>query len=119
LVISRMQVGAVLAIAVMGITGLSSQVRAVDGVKANNTDALNLPTSWVGTAPDNTGNAIFNNVVTGATSAAQGANLTWAGIVVADPGGAIAITGANVLALGANGIDMSAATQNLTISGGS
>jgi len=44
-----------------------------------------------------------------------GANANWAGIKILDPAGLVTISAGNALALGASGIDMSLATNNLTI----
>ena len=93
--------------------------RAGTITKTNNTDNLNLTTSWVGgVVPGPLDVAKWDSTVTGANSVALGANSSWAGILIANPGGAVAITPGNTLALGTNGIDMSRATQNLTISSG-
>lgn len=93
--------------------------RAGTITKTNNTDNLNLTTSWVGgVIPGPLDVAKWDSTVTGANSVALGANSSWAGILIANPGGAVAITPGNTLALGTNGIDMSRATQNLTISSG-
>jgi autotransporter-associated beta strand protein len=92
-----------------------------DVFKANNTDALNLTTSWSSVAVPGTNDvAVWNNTVTGANSTVLGANnLSFGGIKIVNPGGAITIgtnaSGTN-FSLGTLGVDMSAATQNLTIS---
>ncbi|MBP7950307.1 MAG: autotransporter-associated beta strand repeat-containing protein [Verrucomicrobiales bacterium] len=100
---------------------LALQAYAGDVTKDNDTDALNLTTSWVGgVAPTNADVAVWNNTVTAANSTAYGANLDWAGIKITNPGGTVTIgtTGATEnLTLGASGIDMSTATQNLLLNG--
>ena len=84
--------------------------------KANNIDALNLTSSWVGgLVPGATDLANWNATVTGANTVALGANASWGGISVVDPGGSVQITGAETLTLGNLGIDLSLATQDLTI----
>ena len=91
---------------------------AQDVVKANNADALNLPTSWTGgVVPTSANVAVWNSTVTAANAPALGGSLAWQGIRVANPSGAITIanTAGATLTLGSSGIDMSAATQNLTI----
>ena len=91
---------------------------AADVVKANNTTALNVGTSWVGGAVLGTSDvAVWNSTVTGANTSVLGADLSWQGIRIANPGGAIVIgaVATNTLTLGSAGIDMTAATQNLTI----
>lgn len=103
---------------------LSSSARGgVDRIKADNTNNLNLPSSWTGSAtPDIYNMAVWTNTVTGANSTVLGGNVTWNGIRIANPGGAVTIGAGNTLTLSAGqagtSIDMSAATQNLTIQSG-
>ncbi len=109
--------------ATLGVTGntLNLIVSANPSiVKANNTNNLNLGTSWVGgVAPAATSTARWNNTVTAANTCALGAATTWGGITIDNPAGAVTIsnTGGHSLTLGSNAIDigMSAATANLTI----
>ena len=85
--------------------------------KANNTDDLNLITSWSGgVVPTPADIAWWDGTLLGANSVLLGANLSWGGISITNPGGAVTIGAGNTLTLGTSGIDMSAATQNLTIS---
>jgi autotransporter-associated beta strand protein len=87
-------------------------------VKANNTNNLNLGTSWVGgAAPNAVTTATWNNTVTTANTTVLGADVTWAGISITNPGGAVTINAGNTLTLGANAndINMSSATANLTL----
>jgi fibronectin-binding autotransporter adhesin len=109
-----------IAAAVVGITGLSvvSTAGADSRVKADNADALNLPTSWVTAVPTAADIAVWNSTVTGANTVALGANLTFGGLQIVNPGGAVTLAAGNTLTLGAGGIDMSAATQNLTLNAG-
>jgi autotransporter-associated beta strand protein len=84
--------------------------------KANNADALNQPTSWVGgVVPGPADTASWDAVVMGANSTALGAPLSWQGIQISNPGGAVSIAGADTLTLGTAGIDMSGSSQDLTI----
>lgn len=89
-------------------------------VKANNTNNLNLGTSWVGgVAPAPTSTARWNNTVTTSNTCALGAAAVWGGIAIENPGGPVTITnaGAFPLTIGSNAMDigMSAATNNLTL----
>jgi autotransporter-associated beta strand protein len=95
-------------------------LRAATIVKTNDTDSLNLPTSWTnGVVPGIYDQAKWDANVTGPNSVALGANANWAGIVIANPGGPVTITAdGNILTVGTNGIDMSKASQNLKISSG-
>jgi autotransporter-associated beta strand protein len=87
--------------------------------KANNTDALNLTTSWsLGTAPTSTDVALWDSTVSAANTVLLGADTSWQGIKLTSPGGAVTISAGNVLTLGSAGIDMSSATQNLTLASG-
>lgn len=103
--------------------GLSSS-RAVANINLNqilfakqdNTDALNLGTSWVGSAAPGADNvALWNRTLIAASSVALGTDRSWHGLRIADPGGLVTIPTGNTLTLGASGIDMAAATQDLTI----
>lgn len=86
-------------------------------IKANNTDALNLTTSWVGGSVPGTDNvAVWDSTVTAANTVSLGADPSWQGVRIANPGGLVTIGTAGTLTLGSAGIDMSAATQNLTLS---
>src|SRR4051812_17128725 len=88
-------------------------------VKDNNVDNLNLTTSWVGgTVPGAADVALWNSTVTGPNSVLLGTNLTWAGLQLTNPGGPVTIGAGNTLTLNGSGIDMTAATQNLTINSG-
>jgi autotransporter-associated beta strand protein len=94
-------------------------MRAGTIVKTNNTDNLNLTTSWVGSVvPGPLDVARWDSTVTGANPVALGADTSWGGILIANPGGAVTIGAGNTLTVGTNGINMSGATQNLTISSG-
>lgn len=86
--------------------------------KANNTTALNLTGSWVGgVVPTSVDTALWNSTVTGANTVALGANASWLGLTISNPGGNVTIgTTAATLTLGINGIDMSASTRDLIIS---
>lgn len=95
-----------------------SQLVAADLIKGNNTTDLNLAGSWVGGAPlTNLDTAVWDSTVTAANTVNLGANLDWFGIRISNPGGAVTIRHAanQTLTLGAGGIDLSAATQNLTL----
>ena len=100
----------------------SPSARAADRTKLNNTINLNLAGSWSGGVPDFGNMAVWTNTVTGANSAVLGGDVIWQGIRIADPGGAVTIGAGNTLTLGAGqagiSIDMSLATQDLTIQSG-
>ena len=83
--------------------------------KANNSDDLNLLSSWATGLPTTGDVTQWNDVVPGANSTVLGADLSWQGIRIVNPGGPVTIGGANTLTLGASGIAMATATQNLTI----
>ena len=84
--------------------------------KQDNTEVLNLGTSWSGgTAPGANNVALWNRTLLAASSVALGADRSWHGLRIADPGGLVTLPGGNTLTLGASGIDMAAATQNLSI----
>jgi autotransporter-associated beta strand protein len=85
--------------------------------KADNSDNLNLTTSWTsGGVPGANDIALWNSTVTGASSTLLGSDLAWQGLLVANPGGPVAIGAGNTLTLGRSGIDLGTTTQGLTIS---
>ncbi len=95
---------------------LASVATAANLTKANNANNLNLTTAWTGgVVPGAADIAVWDSTVTGSVSNSMGASLSWSGVRISNPGGAITI-GANTLTLGVDGIDMSAATQNLSMS---
>jgi len=87
--------------------------------KANNTDNLDQPTSWTGgVVPGTIQSALWSNTVTAANTVSLGADTTWASMIIKDPGGLVTINAGNTLTLGWAApldIDMSAATQDLTL----
>jgi autotransporter-associated beta strand protein len=84
--------------------------------KANNATALNVGTSWSGgTVPTATDVAVWDSTVTTANSVLLGGNLSFGGIRISNPGGAVTIQSGNTLTLGSSGINMSSAAQNLII----
>lgn len=90
-----------------------------DITKDNVLDNLNLGSSWVGGAAPGTGDiAVWNNTVTGPITNLPGADLSWGGIRITNPGGAVAIGAGNILTLGSGGLNMSTATQDLSIGSG-
>jgi len=86
--------------------------------KDNNTDDLNLGSSWVGgTVPGASDVAVWDGTVTSASSTLLGQDLSWAGIQVnSTAGGNVTIGGAaNTLTLDASGISVST-NRTLTLS---
>ena len=94
--------------------GLIVASHAADRIKQNNALNLNDPGSW-DTPPGVSDVGLWGATVTGANTVALGADLSWDGIKVASPGGLVTINAGNTLTLGTAGIDMSAATANLTM----
>src|SRR5262245_33582213 len=86
--------------------------------KADNALNLNDPASWIGNVVSGASDiALWNSTVGSANTVSLGANLTWGGMQVLDPGGDVTINGpANTLTIaGDSGIDMGKATRNLTV----
>ncbi len=87
--------------------------------KADNTINLNQGTSWVdGVLPAAGDVAVWNNTVTAPNTVSLGGNLNWGGVSISNPVGPVTITAGNTLSLGASGIDLAGASQNLTINSG-
>lgn len=98
---------------------LANSATAADVVKTNNADNLNLGTSWVGgVVPGAADVAVWNNIVGSPNTTVLGANLAWAGLRIADPIGLVTISAGSFLTNGAGGIDMTAATSDLTLNCG-
>src|SRR5256885_8558336 len=87
-------------------------------VKTNNVLALNVAGSWTNNAVPGVGDvAQWDNTVTAANATnTLGANLSWAGLKILDPGATITINSGNTLTNGSSGIDMSAASADLVLS---
>ena len=86
--------------------------------KANNPTNLSLAGSWANGILPNAFDTARWTGLTGSNSVPPGANIGLHGISIGSTGGAVTIGPGNTLTLGSNGIDMGAATQNLTISSG-
>jgi autotransporter-associated beta strand protein len=89
---------------------------APDNYKANNSDNLNLASSWsVGVPIGNP--AVWNNTVTAANTVSLGDNLTFSSVQILDPAGPVTINAGNTLTVGSAAIDLdlALATQNLTL----
>jgi autotransporter-associated beta strand protein len=84
--------------------------------KANNTDDLNLASSWTAFIPI-AGIAEWDSTVAGANTTSLGADLTFSGIRISNPGGLVTINPGNTLTLGGApvDIDLSSATQDLIL----
>jgi autotransporter-associated beta strand protein len=84
--------------------------------KLDNAIDLNLAASWSGAVvPGVNDIAQWDSTVTGANSSLLGGDLSFSGIKVTNPEGAVTLGEGSTLTVGASGIDLSAATQNLTI----
>lgn len=68
-----------------------------------------------GVVPGSSDVALWDSTVTTANTVLLGADASWAGIRVVNPGGAPQINAGNTLSLGASGIDMTAAAQAFTL----
>lgn len=87
--------------------------------KADNLDNLNLSTSWLGgVAPGVNDVALWGSGVTTPGILSLGADLSWQGISVTSPANLVEIGSGNVLTIGVGGINMSTATQDLTVHSG-
>lgn len=94
----------------------ATQMQAADILKANNTDPLDLPTSWVGgVVPGAADVAVWDATVLAANTTTLFVDTSWQGLKLLTPGGTVTISNGSTLTLGAAGIDASLAGQNLTI----
>lgn len=84
--------------------------------KANNATNLDNGASWTsGVVPGIYKQALWNSTVTAANTTTLAGDQDWAGIKITNPGGAVTINGSATLGLDDAGVDMAAATQNLTV----
>ncbi|MBC8097612.1 MAG: autotransporter-associated beta strand repeat-containing protein, partial [Akkermansiaceae bacterium] len=103
--------------AVASATTLNPSAGPGEVFKANNSDNLNLGSSWTNlTTPTANDIAVWNSIVTTANTTLLGADTNWAGLRILNPAGPVTISAGNTLTLGGSGIDMSAASQSLTLS---
>lgn len=98
-------------------------IPAGDKYKANNALALNQAASWTNNAaPGAREYGVWSSIVTGPITNDLGTDMTWGGIKILDPGGPVTLVPtSNTLTLsGVSGpdIDLSTATENLTINCG-
>ena len=86
--------------------------------KANNTNDLNLASSWTNNALPAGGLGIWDSTVTAANTTTIGTGLTLLGIQITNPGGDVSITPgtSGALTLGSGGIDLSTSTRLLSLS---
>jgi fibronectin-binding autotransporter adhesin len=105
------------AFAVTGWLLASQSVDAATIEKANNTTSLNNTGAWVGGAlPGNTDTAVWDSTVTTANTVSLGGNVAFGTLQVTSPGGLVTISSGSTLTLNnAAAIDLSSATQSLTI----
>lgn len=95
------------------VVSFSGQALAAPVIKANNADALNLNTSWVGgVLPGAADIATWDATITGVPvqTVALGADLSWSGIDMTNTGADVTFTAANTVTLGTAGFT-SAATK--------
>ena len=106
------------------ITGLCAALglvqpaaHAATSTKQNNSTALNLAGSW-DALPGIADIGQWTSTVTAANSPVLGADLSWLGLKIVSPAGLVTLAAGNTLTVGASGIDLSTATQNLTLNCG-
>ena len=105
----------VVAILILISAGASTFSQAADVTKANNADNLNLTSSWSGGSVPGSGDVgVWDSTVTSANTVLLGGNLSWSGVRIANPGGLVTISAGNTLTLDTGGVDLTAATQDLT-----
>ena len=94
--------------------GFAAQAATID--KTNNVDNLNLTTSWRGgVTPKVNDIARWGTFVAGPNTVLLGAGLSYQGIQIVNPGGDVAIGGDNTLTNGFQGLNLSTAQRDLTL----
>jgi autotransporter-associated beta strand protein len=101
--------------AVLGAFALCAIAQAADVIKANNTDNLELTTSWVGGALPGANTATWNSTVTsGNTTSTLGTNLSFGGIKIVNPGAAVTV---NAAVLNSGSVTANSTTDTFTYTG--
>src|SRR5215475_4039889 len=81
----------------------TTSVHAATRTKANNSDNLNLSSSWTNAVvPGNADVAQFDSTITGPLTLTLGANTSWNQINFINPGGDITLSSGNILTLSNN-----------------
>lgn len=94
--------------------GCAVQAATID--KTNNVDNLNLTTSWKGgVTPKERDVARWSNVLTGPNTVLMGANLSYQGIQIVNPGGTVSVGGNNTLTNGFQGLNLATAQADLIL----
>ncbi|RYD64768.1 MAG: hypothetical protein EOP83_08960, partial [Verrucomicrobiaceae bacterium] len=86
--------------------------------KADNSTNLDQAASWAESIIPSSFDTARWDALTGSNSVLLGTDAKWNGLIVEDTAGAVSIGAGNTLTVGSGGIDMSAATQDLTIASG-
>jgi autotransporter-associated beta strand protein len=105
---------------VLALVALAAPNALADKYKASNTIPLNQAASWTNNAvPTSSEFGVWSSIVTAPnTTNSLGANLTWGGIKILNPGGPVTLAAGNTLTLmgvSSTGVDMSVATQDFTV----
>lgn len=101
--------------ALLALTLVKAQAASITNLDTGGN--LNVGTSWVGlVAPGVSDVAVWDHTVQNNQAFTLGADTSWAGIQIFDPATLITINPGNTLTLGASGIDLSLATNGLTLS---
>lgn len=99
----------------LAILPVSSRAQSITNADASAT--LNVGSAWVGgNAPGPANIAVWNSIVQVNTNVTLGADLSWGGIQILNPGGPISVLAdGNTLTNGTLGIDLSQATNELIL----
>ena len=105
------------------VISVTAGTPAGEEYKADNSLPLNQAASWTNNAvPTGTEFGVWDATVAAEnTTNSLGADLTWGGIRILNPGGPLFLTGSNMLTLNGvsgTGIDLSSAAQDLTVNCG-
>ena len=114
----RAVVAVAMALAMGAVIG-SHRARVVDVIKADNTTTLTTGSSWVGgSAPTAADVGLFDSTYTQTGALNTGGLLAVGGVRVTNPTSAVIVnnsTAGQEFAIGSSGVDLSSATQNLSI----
>lgn len=104
-------------VSICGIALATASQATAQSVKADNPDALDQTSSWTNNTVPTGALAIWDSIITAANTSTIGAGVTFSGIQVTNPAGAVTINAGTggTLTLGGAGIDLGSSANLLTL----
>jgi hypothetical protein len=104
---------AVIRVSICGIALATASQAAAQSIKADNPDALDQTSSWTNNTVPTGALATWENTITAANTSSIGTGVSFSGIQVTNPNGAVTINAGTggTLTLGGAGIDLAKVVQ--------